>query len=133
MARTTTSRPRRHRRGRNDGRLARLVQRAVLTQRMLIAFLLFAVLVILDIIGTPPWLRFDALWVNEHRVEVRWMLRLTAIALALTAGDAVLTRRPLVPLLVWLVWIGALWALFADRVFVILRVVRDHAWIGVLA
>ncbi|MCA9295483.1 MAG: hypothetical protein KC983_03180 [Phycisphaerales bacterium] len=127
MARTTTSKPRRRRRPQNPGPLARFIHRTILAERVLIAFLLFAVLVILDIIGAPPWLRFDALWVNDHRVEVRWMLRLTAIALALTAGDALLTRRPLVPLLVWLVWIGVVWALFADRVFVILRVVRDHA------
>ncbi|MEM7228083.1 MAG: hypothetical protein AAF432_04630 [Planctomycetota bacterium] len=116
------------RRPRRETWRERWYRRSVFATRTVIATLLFTTLVIIDMIGDPPRFRITPLWVKGHEAEVRLAMQLTAVALLLTALDALWTRRPLVPLLVWLVWIGVIWGLFAERVVLIMKVVNDHMW-----
>jgi len=81
----------------------------------------------LDLIGPPPAVRIDALWVNQHAYLVRVMLA----ALAGAAGATVLlllTRRGRIPAIgLWAVAAGTSLWLFDDRLWIIFLVVIRHA------
>lgn len=94
---------------------------------VLIGLCLLLALRCLELIGPPPGLRIDALWVNQHVYLVRVML--TALAAAAAAsGLLIFSRRGRVAAIVlWvLACIATVW-LYDDRLWIILRVVVRHA------
>ena len=87
-----------------------------------------AALVSLALMGAPPAVRVDALWVNDYRLAVRTCLAGLALAVA---GSLLLLllRRYRVPLvIVWVVALAAGAGLFSDRIPLVARVILNHAF-----
>jgi hypothetical protein len=81
----------------------------------------------LAVIGPPPAVRIDALWVNDQRLSVQ--LGLAGLALAGVASLLLLVmRRHRLPLAVlWMIAAGAAVVFFSDRIPLIARVLLRHA------
>lgn len=88
---------------------------------------LLAVFGCLLVIGDPPGIRHDALWVNEHRETVRLAIAALAVALLATIGAASESRYRLPSALVWLAAVLAAWRWFSDPIEIIARVVINRA------
>jgi hypothetical protein len=87
---------------------------------------LLAVLGSLLVIGDPPPIRYDALWVNEHRATVRVAIGALAIAVVTTVGAASDARYRLPALLLWIAAGITAWRWFSDSIEIIARVVMNH-------
>ncbi len=80
----------------------------------------------LERIGPPPGVRVDALWVNEHRVEVRVCLlglACAVVGMLITIG---IKRYRWVSVCSWIAAGAAGAAIFSDRAWIIARVVIEH-------
>ncbi len=76
-------------------------------------------------IGQPPAFGINALWVYDHRFEVRFMVLALAVAIAATGGSLVIGARRGVILAIWaLATLASL--LFADSICVIAVVMWGH-------
>lgn len=123
----TRSRPRRPGRGRWARRLAVSAFRIKVGLVILTALCLTLALNCLERIGPPPALRWDALWVHQHRDVVRFGV-ISLLAAGIATGMLLLTRRAKWwALLLWLVAIAVAAIRFWDRLPIILRVLIDHA------
>ena len=81
----------------------------------------------LYLIGPPPALRIDALWVNDHRREVTLIVAALGVALAATPAGLLSGRRRVPLLVLWLGAIALALGCVAERVVIIGRVLLDHA------
>lgn len=94
---------------------------------ILIGLSLLLVMQCLDRIGPPPAIRLDALWVQQHIHLVRVMIAALAVALTATVALIFSTRGRAIAVVLWvLAGIAAIW-LFDDRLWIIARVVVQHA------
>jgi hypothetical protein len=89
---------------------------------LLIGLCLLLALRCLELIGPPPRLRIDALWINSHAYLVRVMLVALAVA-AIASGLLLFSRRGLAAAIVlWVIAASvAVWH-FDDRLWIIFRV-----------
>jgi hypothetical protein len=103
-------------------RLNRAATRIRIGLLLLIGLCLMLSLRCLDLIGPPPRVRIDALWVNSHAYLVRVLLVALAVA-AIASGMLLFSRRGLAAAIVlWVVAaIVAVWH-FDDRLWIIFRV-----------
>lgn len=93
---------------------------------LLIGLCLALALRCLELIGPPPRLRIDALWVKQNEYMVRVMV--TGLIVAATAtGLLIFSRRGMTFVIaLWgLAIFTAIW-LYSDRIWIILRIVAQH-------
>jgi ATP-dependent HslUV protease subunit HslV len=93
----------------------------------LVALCHASILALLHILGPPPALRIDPLWVNDHKTLVQVMALLAAAALALTILSLPIRRARWITLALWIAASAAAWTLFSDRLAIVIPVVWRHA------
>jgi len=80
----------------------------------------------LHIIGGPPLLRIDALWVRDHRPQVSAALWGFAVALGATLIAVCYRRNRLTMLILWSAAIVLASTAYANRIEIIWKVVWKH-------
>lgn len=94
---------------------------------VLVGLCLLLALRCLDLIGPPPAVRLDALWVHQHVHLVRIMLTSLAAAAAATGLLIFSKRGRVIAVMLWVLAIAAAIWLFDDRLWIIAGVVVRHA------
>jgi hypothetical protein len=90
---------------------------------ILIALCLLLILRCLDLIGPPPRVRVNILWVNQHIGLVRVILSSLAVAAIATSLLILSGRGRIIAIALWVAAITAAIWLYDDRLWIILRVV----------
>ena len=82
----------------------------------------------LALMGAPPAVRIDALWVNDYRLAVRTCLAGLALAVAGSLLLLLLRRYRVSLVILWVIAFVAAAGLFSDRIPLIARVILNHAF-----
>ena len=81
----------------------------------------------LERIGPPPALRWDALWVHQHRELVRIGILSLLVAAASTVLLVMTRRAKWWALSFWIIAAALAWSGFSDRLPTLIRVVWEHS------